>query len=337
MRITDRAAQWVLVLAGGEGTRLQDLTREITGAPIPKQYCRLLGEHSLLEATLERARHFAPLERTAVVVNRAHLELGAPQLLQLPRENIFVQPCNRDTGPGLVYSLWCLARMVPYATVVVLPSDHYIGDDRAFARHIKRATQLVDRFPDKVVVLGIRPDYPEAGYGYLTLSHQLRGRERVFHVAGFEEKPSHKLAQRLIARGGLWNSFVMVFRLSRMLQLIQIAAPKEFARMEALQVRRRPLEDAYREMAPWNFSHLVLSRIPAHLLVLQVDDVHWSDWGTRESIERTLKTLKRLPPWRKEQDHQPRPEGQGGLDLMEQESPLEHLKVRGRARGRRDC
>jgi mannose-1-phosphate guanylyltransferase len=125
------------------------------------------------------------------------------------------------------------------------------------------------------------------------------GEEGAFHVAGFEEKPSHKQALRLVARGGLWNSFVMVFRLARMLQLVQVAAPREFARMDALNVRGSPIEEAYRELAPWNFSSRVLTRIPAHLLVLQVDDLHWSDWGTRESIERTLKTLKRLPPWQK--------------------------------------
>jgi mannose-1-phosphate guanylyltransferase len=299
---TARAAEWALVLAGGEGTRLQELTRQISGAPIPKQYCRLLGERSLLEATLDRVRHFAPTARTAVVVNHNHLGISGDQLLRLRSENILVQPCNRDTGPGLLFALRRLAAMDPGATVVVLPSDHYVGDDAAFALHIKRAMRLVGCFPDKVVVLGIRPDYPEAGYGYLTPSHRLHtvaGDEVAFQVAGFVEKPSHELALQLVAGGGLWNSFVMVFRLARMLQLIRLAAPKEFERMDALTTASTPLGDAYHEMAPWNFSSLVLTRIAEHLLVLQVDDVHWSDWGTRELIERTLKTLKRPPPWQK--------------------------------------
>lgn len=115
------ANQWTLVLVGGDGTRLQELTREITGAPIPKQYCRLLGERSLLEATLDRARHVTPPHRTLVVVNSDHLAIGRDQLDGVPTANVVVQPCNRDTGPGLLFALQHLAQTDPSAIVVVMP------------------------------------------------------------------------------------------------------------------------------------------------------------------------------------------------------------------------
>ena len=291
---------WSLVLAGGDGTRLQDLTREIAGAPIPKQYCRLLGTHSLLEATLQRSQRFAPLSRTVVIVNSDHLAVGREQLDAVPPKNIVVQPCNRDTGPGLLFALLHLGHRHPSTTVAVFPSDHYVGDDQTFVAHVNRAAEVVAEFPDKVVLLGIQPDCPEAGYGYLTPAQPLptvkAGRE-AFRVADFHEKPSRDAAQSLLSQGGLWNTFVMVFRLRRMIELLRAVAPQEFGHMWQLSADRSKVLDVYKELRPWNFSSHVLARIPEHLAVLPVADVHWSDWGTRESIERSLRVLKKAPPW----------------------------------------
>src|SRR6058998_290404 len=89
---------WALVLAGGDGTRLQALTRVIAGAPIPKQYCRIVGDRSLLETTLARIAPLVPPERTLAIVNREHLALATPQLRALPGWNVIVQPQNRETG-----------------------------------------------------------------------------------------------------------------------------------------------------------------------------------------------------------------------------------------------
>src|SRR5262245_56561153 len=113
---------WALILAGGDGTRLQALTRLITGAPIPKQYCRIIGGQSLLEATLARVHRIVPRERTFAIVNRDHLGVALPQVASLPPSNLLVQPCNRDTGPGLTMALLALARRDHTAHVAVFPS-----------------------------------------------------------------------------------------------------------------------------------------------------------------------------------------------------------------------
>src|SRR5205809_8130719 len=97
-----RDPPWALVLAGGDGKRLQVLTRKIAGAPIPKQYCRITGDRSLLEATLARIVPLVPRARTLVVATRSHLELALPHLRAVPPANVTAQAGNRDTDPGIL-------------------------------------------------------------------------------------------------------------------------------------------------------------------------------------------------------------------------------------------
>lgn len=299
--VTVPPARWALVLAGGEGTRLQELTRRITGKPIPKQYCRILGERSLLETTLDRMAHFAPREQTLAIINRGHVPIARRQLRDVPSENILVQPCSRDTGPGLLFALLHLARQAPRAIVAAFPSDHYVGDDRAFIDCVDQACRIVERLPEKIVLLGIRPNHPEPGLGYIAPALPLKvAGYPAFHVKAFREKPDPHVAERLYQQGALWNSFVMAFRVDRMLQLLRNVVPRHAARMRMLHEHPEALAAGYPALMRWNFSSEFLVRVPQHLVVLRVDGVHWSDWGTEGAIERTLSVLGQIPTWSKQ-------------------------------------
>jgi mannose-1-phosphate guanylyltransferase len=223
-----RAADvWGLVLAGGDGVRLQGLTRRLTGTPIPKQYCRLVGDRSMLEATFARTAALLAPARTLALVNREHLPVAADQLRSLPPANVLVQPRNRDTGPGVLFAALRLRERSPGATVAVFPSDHFVRDERSFLAYVARGIALVQRFPEKIVLLGMTPDRPEPGLGYLGLGPPPAGAagEDVFQVAAFVEKPSPEGAERLVRRGALWNSLVMLFRLETMLSLLRRSRP----------------------------------------------------------------------------------------------------------------
>jgi mannose-1-phosphate guanylyltransferase len=286
-----------LLLAGGDGTRLQDLTREVSGAPIPKQYCRLLHGASLLEATLSRAHLFSPRNQVHVIINQNHLGLAKEQLKLLPDRNVFVQPLNRDTGPGLLYSILQLEQLYPDAIVAAFPTDHYVDNDKSFIAHTLRAAEVILNFPEKIAILGIAPDRPETGYGYILPAETVRNSHGVFHVTAFLEKPDLARAQQVIAQGGLWNTFVMVFRLSRMIELLKAYVPDEFDRMAILRDCPDQADGLYDTLSTWNLSKHFLARIPEHLITLEVSDVGWSDWGTRESIERTFRSLNMVPFW----------------------------------------
>lgn len=292
--------KWTLVLAGGDGTRLRELTREIEGRPMPKQYCRILGDRSLLEATLARGRHFVQPDRTLVVVNRDHLPFGSRQLEALPATNLVVQPCNRDTGPGIVLGLLAVAARDPEAVVALLPSDHYVGDDAAFMAHVEEAARIVSRRPAAILLLGIAPEEPDSEMGYIVPGAALEGEPDVRCVRTFVEKPTAAEARRLVARGALWNAFVMVFRVDRMLELLQQVVPAEVDAVRRATAEPGRMGRLYPAIDAWSFSHRFLSRVAGELAVLRVEGVHWSDWGTPESIERALRALRKTPPW---QDH----------------------------------
>ena len=291
---------WVLVLAGGDGMRLRELTSAIAGTPMPKQYCRILGGRSLLEATLDRAERLASRERTLVIINRDHLDVARDQLRSVAPDNVLIQPCNRDTGPGLLFALLHLARRDPDATVAVFPSDHYIGDGRGLAPYVEQAVRIVTRLPTKVVILGVHPDRPEPGFGYITPGQPLGGgtmKPAAFRVEAFAEKPTADAARVLLAQGGLWNSFVMVFRVRRMIELLRTVRRRDFDRMRTVCDRPSATPEVYETLDRWNFSSHFLVRIVPNLVVLRVDDLHWNDWGTPESIYHTLKMLNHTPPW----------------------------------------
>jgi mannose-1-phosphate guanylyltransferase len=286
-----------LLLAGGDGTRLQELTREIAGIPIPKQYCRLLHGSSLLEATLSRAKLFAPCTQISAVINQDHLELAMGQLSSIPESNIIVQPMNRDTGPGMVFALLNLERENPDAIVAAFPTDHFIDNDRVFIAHVLCAANTISRMPEKIAILGIAPDRAETGYGYILPAGPLGQSEKAYRVEAFAEKPNISGARSIISRGGLWNTFVIIFRLSRMLELVGELMPEEYEKLMLLRKSPEKAVDLYQTLDSWNLSSQVISRIPEHLIMHELADVHWSDWGTRESVERTYKAFNMVPFW----------------------------------------
>ena len=117
---------WGVVLAGGEGCRVQTFLAALCGGRGIKQYCAVLGRHSLLEKTLMRVQRLIPPERILVIVDARHRREAAQQLPHWPQENILYQPANRETAPGILLPLAHISHRDADATVAVFPSDHFI-------------------------------------------------------------------------------------------------------------------------------------------------------------------------------------------------------------------
>jgi mannose-1-phosphate guanylyltransferase len=159
--------RWAIVLAGGDGTRLRELTRRIAGDDRPKQFCPLVGERTLLAETRRRIAPEITAPRTFFSVTQAHERFYAPLLADVWSRRVVVQPQNRGTAPAILYGLLRVATVALFDPVAIVPSDHCVSDDEAFMAHVGAAFDLVTARPDLVVLLGITPDRPETEYGWI--------------------------------------------------------------------------------------------------------------------------------------------------------------------------
>jgi mannose-1-phosphate guanylyltransferase len=295
---------WSLILAGGDGTRLGPLTREITGEARPKQFCPLLDGDTLLDRTRRRVDLISRFDRQVVVVCQDHERFYGPLARDLAPGRLVVQPANRGTGPGLLYPLLRIADLAGDVPVAVFPSDHFVDDDVAFVGAVSAAVEAVQARADLVVLIGVEATTPETEYGWIEFEERplpLPGGP-VFPVRGFREKPAREVAEALLARGCLWNSFVMVGRPAAFLDLFRARAPRLLRGFQpvvrALGTAREAAaaQRVYAELTPVDFSHRVL--VPsAHLGVVRLEGVQWSDLGTVERLAATLRRTGARPRW----------------------------------------
>ena len=296
---------WSLILAGGDGIRLKSLTRAITGDPRPKQFCPLLDGETLLQRTRRRVDLLTRFDHQAVVVTRAHEEYYRPLLGDLAPGRLVAQPDNRGTAAGLLYPLLRISDLAGDVPVAVFPSDHFVDDDRAFVAAAAVALEAVRVRPDLVVLLGIEPDTPETEYGWIEADSRPLPMDSalVFPIRRFWEKPTADVATGLLARGCLWNSFVMVGRISAFLDLISAGTPELTAAFAPL---RRALgssreayvaEQIYATLPSINFSERVLVPSASRLGVVRVKGVEWSDLGNVERVFATIRRNGWHPRW----------------------------------------
>lgn len=282
-RQTERAA---LILAGGDGTRLRSLTRRISGGDMPKQFCAVLGDATLLEDTYRRVSLSIAPRRTITVVTRKHERFYAPMLAAGMNESSFaVQPQNRGTATAILYGLLRLASIAPTATVAVFPSDHYVDDDAQFMHHVDLAFDAVTKRSDLVALLGVAPDAPEADYGWIEAGRAIYGEPPLYAVSRFWEKPSRERALGLWERGCYWNSFVFVARVRTLLVLMMRALPELYAAFApfratlSISQENAVVDRIYTQIPSVDFSREVFEKHSQQLALCPVRHVQWSDLG----------------------------------------------------------
>ncbi|HUO62268.1 MAG TPA: sugar phosphate nucleotidyltransferase [Terriglobales bacterium] len=301
-----KASRWAVVLAGGQGMRLRSLIHQVYGDDRPKQFAVLTGTKSLLRQTLDRATLLVPAERTLVVTMAGQMGYLAAELRQHPAiPCVIEQPMDRGTAAAILLSAhWILARD-PQAVVVVLPSDHFVGDDGAFIDHVARMAEAAVRHPERIILLGVRPTEPETDYGWIEPGGPLaaRGGPSVYQVRGFVEKPEPEVANRLLGSGGLWNTFVLAARAATLVEAGREHVPGLHERIVQITAftgsehERWAVRQGY-EFAPnRSFSRDVLERCPARLGVMPLSGVSWRDLGTPRRVVEMLEETGRGAPW----------------------------------------
>ncbi len=208
-----------LILSGGSGTRLWPVSREA----YPKPFIKLPDGDSLLQKTLRRLAALGDVGEVITVTNRDHFFATQDEYTraQLPFKHFFVlEPCARNTAPAVaVGALAALSRHGPDAILLVLPADHLVPDTDAFAQTVAEAAALAQ--DGALVTFGIKPTYPETGFGYIERGAAING-SNGFRVARFTEKPDLETARKMFESGKFyWNSGMFCFRATALLEELE--------------------------------------------------------------------------------------------------------------------
>jgi mannose-1-phosphate guanylyltransferase len=281
-------APWVVILAGGDGQRVSALTRDASGEAVPKQFWSFGGRAPMLRWALARARRVAPAPRVLIVVNEQHRRFWQRDLADIPLHNLVIQPCNRGTAAGVLLALLEVqARGSGAAPVVLMPSDHYVGDEAVLLHVLRAAMQASRRNGRCVVLLGVRPATVEPGYGWILPASG----DVVAGVRQFAEKPPAEDLGPMVSRGALINSFIVVGRAQAMLEIIGQTLPDvlgAFRRCTVDSPAGAAVRRLYDDLAPIDLSRDVLQRAVQYLSVVRVPPCGWSDLGTPERLQSFL-------------------------------------------------
>ena len=297
--MSDTARSWAIILAGGEGHRLKSFIRTLYPDDRPKQFATIIGKRSMLRHTLDRVRLLFPAHQIFTIIDQAHLPYVKGDLCDQPPSTLIVQPCGRETGPGILLPLFSVFQRDPEAYVAIFPSDHFILEEVKFMGYIEYALAHATRFPHHVITLGIAPLYADANYGWIGKGEMIASHQNkiLYHVRNFVEKPSVDLVGHLHTSGHLWNSMVLVGSVKTFLQQFELLLPDLYDAFIVLKSALGTPEEAaalqqlFEKIPSVNFSLAFLERIKKDFYVLEVGDVFWSDWGEEHRIRRDVELL----------------------------------------------
>jgi mannose-1-phosphate guanylyltransferase len=266
----------VVILCGGSGTRLWPISRTL----FPKQFVKIFNKESLFQKTVSRNTNLA--ESFLVVINQEQYFMGLDQADEIKATNcsFILEPIGRNTAPAIAMA--ALASH-PDDILLVVPSDHLIENQAAYEQAVRSAEELAKK--DKLVTFGIKPHYPETGYGYIEAS----GTE----VKSFKEKPSKDVAKDYVKAGNYyWNSGMFCFKAKTFLQELEAHAPDilehskttyQNARKDG--VIRLSLEDM-KSVRSESIDYAVMEKSKKVSVVPA--DMGWSDLGSFDSLYETL-------------------------------------------------
>jgi len=267
----------IVILCGGSGTRLWPVSRSL----YPKQFVKLFENESLFQKTVKRNTSLS--HSFTVVINQEQYFMGLDQMeeLHLPIDKSFIlEPTGRNTAPAIAMAAF---HAKPDEILLVVPSDHLIHKQADYEASVKKAKDLAEK--DRLVTFGIKPSYPETGYGYI----EANGIE----VKSFKEKPDMKTAEGYLKAGNyFWNSGMFCFKAKIFLEELKTHAPDiyetslhayEHARKD--QAVRVLLEDM-KTIRSESIDYAVMEK--SQKVNIVPADIGWSDLGSFDSLYETL-------------------------------------------------
>ena len=281
--------RYVVIMAGGSGTRLWPLSRQGT----PKQLLPLVDGKSLLRLAFERSLASVPAERVWVVTGAAYADVVAEQLPELPGANILGEPVGRDSLNAVAWPAAVLDRLDPDAVIAQVSADQVIEPVEVFAQCLDTAYAVAEADGDALVTLGVLPTSPHTGYGYLHRGEALPGFAGAHRVLDFAEKPGRDVAEGYLASGEYWwNSGMFVWRAATLLEQLRRLLPVTHASITELAEHPERLADIFPHLARTSVDYGIMEPVAAgqgsaHVAAVALP-VSWRDVGGYASLAEIL-------------------------------------------------
>ncbi len=274
---------YILILAGGAGTRLWPMSRQAN----PKQLLAITDSgETLVQKTVKRVLPLVPVENIFFATNHEYGVKIREQVTDLLPRSIIAEPSGKNTAPCLGLAAVQMSQLDADETMVSLHSDHYIADEEAFRQSIVAAVELAQQ--GYLVTLGITPDKPETGYGYIKRGGTLgtyNGYES-FEVAEFLEKPNLETAEKFVASGDyFWNSGMFIWKLSTLLEAFQTHMPEFHTQLEQLRTAiaaGQPIDPIWESIQPESIDVGIMEK--AKKVAVVPVDFGWNDVGSWSAI-----------------------------------------------------
>ncbi|MFA5654064.1 MAG: mannose-1-phosphate guanylyltransferase [Desulfomonilia bacterium] len=277
-----------VIMAGGRGERLWPLSTPDN----PKQLHSLSSAGSLLQGTFERTRAIADSSRIYVVTNEQIAARVCEHLPEIPGENILAEPVGRNTAPCIAYAALTIARKDPDAVMAVFPADHWISDRQGFTTAIGFGIEALRAHPGLLIALGMVPDQPETGYGYIAPGEVVAQgtSHRLHRVLTFREKPDLKTAETYIEKGFLWNAGIFLWRVDTILDAFRVHLPRMHALLSVMnerhEIRHEDVREFYDRVEAVSIDYGIMEKasdvgvIPA--------EFGWNDIGSWDALGRIV-------------------------------------------------
>ena len=278
--------RYVIIMAGGVGSRFWPLSRREK----PKQFLDIVGTgETLIQQTYRRFKKSCPEENIFVVTNTDHRDLVIDQL-KIDPSRILIEPFRRNTAPCLAYGTFRILKENPDALITVTPADHLIVKEDVFSDVIQRCYEFAEK-NDALITLGIKPDRPETGYGYIQADQKkpVKGYSNLLKVKTFTEKPDIDLAKVFLESGDFyWNSGIFIWNIKAILKAIEKHLPDmynvfdEGRELFGTKQEKSFIGKTYAECKNISIDYGIMEK--ADNVYVMGTDIGWSDLGTWSSL-----------------------------------------------------
>lgn len=279
----------VVIMAGGVGSRFWPMSTEER----PKQFIDVLGVgRSLLQLTFDRFKGICDPEKVWVLTNKAYADTVMEQLPEVPKENILLEPCRRNTAPCIAYVSWRIKNADVNANIVVTPSDHIVADTEEFRRVIRQCLDFTES-SDAVVTLGMTPNRPETGYGYIQadLSASSPRNKEIFRVDQFREKPDLATAEKYIKQNNFfWNAGIFIWSANTIINAFRAYQPSIAKIFDGIRSKlgtpeeQAIIDEHYQECESISVDYAIMEK--ADEIFVCPASFGWSDLGTWGALLR---------------------------------------------------